>query len=78
MKEMMIFMIVTHFYSLIYREGVTERFITNRKNKKEYKICKKRHTTSLRGYKAEKSKVKQPDGNSLEYSKVNVNCAAAK
>ena len=31
----------------------------------------------MHGYKAEKSKAKQPDGNSSEESKVNVNCATA-
>ena len=35
----------------------------NRKNEKESKVCKKRHPSSLHGYKAEKSKAKQPDGN---------------
>ena len=49
----------------------------NCKNRKECKVCKKRHPTSLHGYKAEESKVKQLDGNSLEESKVNVNCATA-
>ena len=50
---------------------------TNCKNRKECKVRKKRHPTSLHGYKAEKSKAKQQDGNSSEESKVNVNCAAA-
>ena len=36
----------------------------NFKNRKECKVCKKRHPTSLHGYKVEKSKSKQPDGNS--------------
>ena len=49
----------------------------NCKNRKECKVCKKRLPTSLHGYKAKKSKVKQPDGNSSEESKVNVNCATA-
>ena len=35
----------------------------NCKNEKESKVCKKRHPTPLHGYKAEKSKAKQPDGN---------------
>ena len=49
----------------------------NCKNRKECKVCKKIHPTSLYGYKAEKSKAKQPDGNSSEESKVNVNCTIA-
>ena len=49
----------------------------NCKNRKECKVCKKRHPTSLHGYKVEKSKVKQLDGNSSEESKINVNCATA-
>ena len=49
----------------------------NCKNRKESKVCKKRHPTSLHGYKAEKSKVKQLDGNSSEESKVTVNSATA-
>ena len=49
----------------------------NCKNRKDCKVCKKRHPTSLHGYKTEKSKAKQPDGNSSEESKVNVNCATA-
>ena len=49
----------------------------NCKNRKEFKVCKKRHPTSRHGYKAEKSKVKQLDGNSSEESKVDVNCATA-
>ena len=49
----------------------------NCKNIKECKVCKKRNPTSLHGYKAEKSKVKQPDGNSSDESKINVNCATA-
>ena len=49
----------------------------NCKNRKECKVCKKIHPTSLYGYKAEKSKAKQPNGNSSEESKVNVNCTIA-
>ena len=49
----------------------------NCRHRKECKVCTKRHPASLRGYKAEKSKVKQPGGNSSEESKVNVNCATA-
>ena len=49
----------------------------NCKHRKECKVCKKRHPASLHGYKAEKSKVKQPGDNSSEESKVNVNCATA-
>ena len=49
----------------------------NCKNREECKVCKKRHPTSLHGYKAEKSKAKQRDGNCSEESKVNVNCATA-
>ena len=90
----MILMVVSHFYNLIYRKGVSVCFITlfygclsamisvnhnarNCKNIKECKVCKKRNPTSLHGYKAEKSKVKQPDGNSSDESKINVNCATA-
>ena len=46
----------------------------NCKNRKEFKVWKKIHPISLHGYKAEKSKVKQPDGNSSKESKANVNC----
>ena len=49
----------------------------NCKNRKECEVCKRRHRTSLHGYKAEKSKVKHQDGNSSEESKVNVDCATA-
>ena len=42
------------------------------KNRKVCKVCKRRHPTSLHGYKAQKSKTKQQDGNSLEESKVNL------
>ena len=49
----------------------------NCKNRKECKVCKERRPTFLHGYKAEKSKVKQPYGNSSEESKVNVNCTTA-
>ena len=49
----------------------------NCKNRKECKVCQKRHPTSLHGYEAEKSKAKQQDGNSSKESKVNVNCATA-
>ena len=49
----------------------------NCRKRKEYKVCKKRHPTSLHGYKAEKSKFKHLDGNSSEESKVNSNCATA-
>ena len=49
----------------------------NCKNRKECKVCKKRHPISLHGYTAEKSKVKRPDGNSSEESKGNVNCTTA-
>ena len=41
------------------------------------KVCQEKYPTSLHGYRAEKSKVKQPDGNSSEKSKVNVNRATA-
>ena len=73
-------MIVTYFYSLIYKKEVSGCFITNcvmvvlmqsvnhnarnSKKRKECKVCKKRHPTSLHSYKVEKSKAKQPDGNS--------------
>ena len=40
-------------------------------------VRKDTHPTSLHGYKAEKSKAKQQDGNSSEESKVNVNWATA-
>ena len=89
----MILMTVTRFYSLIYRKGVSGCFITNCygclnaisvnpntrncKNRKECKVCKKRHPISLHGYTAEKSKVKRPDGNSSEESKGNINCTTA-
>ena len=46
----------------------------NFKNRKECKVCKKRHPTSLHGNKAEKSKDKQPYGNSSEESNVNGYC----
>ena len=49
----------------------------NCKNGKECNVCKKRHPTSFHGYKAEKCKAKQLDGNSSEESKVNVTCATA-
>ena len=49
----------------------------NCKNKKECKVYKKIHPTSLHGYKEVKSKVKEPDVNSSDQLKVNVNCAAA-
>ena len=51
--------------------------VRNCKNRKKCEVCKKRHPTSLHGYKPEKSKAKQPDGNSSEESKVNVDCATA-
>ena len=41
----------------------------NCKNRKICKVCKKRHPASLHGYKAEKSKVKQPHGNSSKDQK---------
>ena len=47
----------------------------NYKKKNECKVCKKRHPKFLHGYKAERKKVKQPGGDSLEESKVIVNCA---
>ena len=50
----------------------------NSKKRRECKVCKKRHPTSMHGYKVEKSKVKQPDGNSSEESKVNDNLANTK
>ena len=49
----------------------------NCKNRMECKVCKKGHPTSLHGYKAEKSKATQLDGNSSEESKVNVNWETA-
>ena len=49
----------------------------NCNNSKECKVCKKRHPASLHGYKSEKSKAKQLDGNSSDESKVNVNCATS-
>ena len=49
----------------------------NCKNRKECKICKKRHPTSLHGYKAEKFKNKEVDTDSRDDPKVNVNCATA-
>ena len=50
----------------------------NSKKRRECKVCKKRHPTSMHGYKVEKSKAKQPDGNSSEESKVNDNLANTK
>ena len=49
----------------------------NCNNRNEYKVCKNRHPTSLHGYKAEKSEVKQPDVNSSEESKINTNHTTA-
>ena len=49
----------------------------NFNNRKKCKFCKKRHSTSLHGYKAEKRRAKQQDSNSSEESKVTVNCATA-
>ena len=49
----------------------------NCKSGKECKVCNKRHPTFLHGYKAEKSKITQPDDNSSEELKVNPNCATA-
>ena len=49
----------------------------NCNNRKECKVCKKRHPTSLHGYKAGKRKAKQQDSNSSEESKVTVNCSTA-
>ena len=84
-------MIVTHFYSLIYKKEVSGCFIRNcvmvvlaqflsiimPEIARTEKVCKKRYPTFLHGYKAKKSKAKQPNGNSSEESKVNVNCATA-
>ena len=93
-EGIMISMIVTHFYNLIYKKEVSGCFITNcvmvvlvqflsiimpeiATTARNAKFVKKRHPASLYGYKAEKSKAKQPDGNSSDESKVNVNCATS-
>ena len=50
----------------------------NCKNRKECKVCKKRNPTSLHGYRAEKSKEKQSDGQLSDGANAHVNCATAK
>ena len=67
---------ITLFFGCLSAISVNHN-ATNCKDIKECKVCKKRNSTSLHGYKAEKSKVKQPDGNSSDESKINVNCATA-
>ena len=52
-------------------------YASNCKKRKERKVCKKRHPTSLDGYKAFKSKAKQSYSSSSDESIVNVKCARA-
>ena len=51
--------------------------VKNCKIRRECEVCKKRHSTSLHNYKTEKSKVKEPDGNSSDEPKVHIHCATA-
>ena len=89
----MILLIETHFYSLIYRKGVSGCFITNGvmvvlvqlmstimpgivRTKSSAKFIRK-YIQHLCMAIEVKSKVKQPDVNSSDQLKVNINCAAA-